>query len=51
MPKKESAKPISSHMKSPISSLKKGESKDMAKGPRKLAAKEVSNEVNRPPKR
>lgn len=29
----------------------KGTSKDQAKGPRKLAKGEVSNEVSRPPKR
>lgn len=42
--------PITSHMGPMISSLKKGESKDMAKGPRKMVEGEVSNQVDRPPK-
>ena len=51
MAKKEDSKPINSHMDHPMSSLKKGESKDMAKGPRRMAKGEISNEVARPPKR
>ncbi len=40
---KETPKAINSHMESKISSMKQGQSKDMAKGPRKLAAGEVEN--------
>jgi hypothetical protein len=49
--KKSDSKVIMSHMESRVSSMKQGSSKDMAKGPRKFAAKEVSNQVPRPPKR
>lgn len=49
--KKDDSKVIMTHVDSRVSSMKKGESKDMAKGPRKLVAKEISNEVQRPPKR
>lgn len=43
MPKKDNSKVIMTHVDSRVSSFKKGESKDMAKGPRKLAKQEIEN--------
>lgn len=44
-------KAIDSHVKVKLSSFKEGRSRDMAKGPRKFAKGEISNEMSRPPKR
>lgn len=49
--KEKSKGPVQSHMGPMISSLKKGESKDMAKMPYKLTAGEISNCVERPAKK
>ena len=43
MAAKETPKAIMTHVESRVSSFKKGESRDMAKGPRKLADREVEN--------
>lgn len=51
MAKEKSSGAIKSHMGPMVSSFKKGESKDMAKGPRVLVKGEVTNQVERPAKK
>lgn len=49
--KKKTPGAIVTHMKGNVSSYKKGESIAQSKGPRQYAKGEVTNQVERPPKR
>lgn len=51
MKKESKGGPITSHMGPMISSLKKGEAKVQAQNPHKLTTGEISNMVERPPKK